>query len=80
MDDADERLNNEEKNEAILHAEMNAVLIANRLAEGGTLYVVGKPVCSTLCQRNNTGWDCRVVGEYPCKPGLEMDTVRAAGP
>lgn len=69
IDDTDERFDNaEEKNETILHAEMNAVLIANRLAEGGTLYVVGKPVCSRCASVIIQAGIRRVVGEYPCKP------------
>ena len=67
-DTSDRFSNNEEKNETILHAEMNAVLIANRSAQGGTLYVVGKPVCSRCASVIIQAGICRVVGEYPCKP------------
>ncbi|MBV8397777.1 MAG: hypothetical protein JOZ17_03430 [Acetobacteraceae bacterium] len=33
-------------NDMVMHVEENAVLIAGRAAEGGTIYVSGKPVCS----------------------------------
>lgn len=36
----------EEKLDRTVHAEVNAVLIAGRAAEDGTLYAVGKPVCA----------------------------------
>jgi dCMP deaminase len=45
--DTEERLtNDEQKNDMVVHAEENAVLIAGRAAEGGTIYVSAKPVCS----------------------------------
>jgi dCMP deaminase len=34
------------KNDITIHAEQNAVLVAGDKAEGATLYVWGKPVCS----------------------------------
>jgi hypothetical protein len=52
------------KQETILHAEMNAVLIANRLSEGGTLYVVGKPVCARRATVIIQSGIQRVVGQY----------------
>jgi dCMP deaminase len=66
IEDSDERLNkNDVKQETILHAEMNAVLIANRLAEGGTLYVAGKPVCARCASVIIQSGIRRVVAEYP---------------
>jgi len=35
----------ETKNQTIIHAEQNALLIAGSQAEEGTIYVVGKPMC-----------------------------------
>jgi dCMP deaminase len=69
IEDSDERLNNNDvKQEAILHAEMNAVLIANRLAEGGTLYVLGKPVCARCASVIIQSGIRRVVAQYPDDP------------
>jgi len=43
----DERLSDSQvKNEMVVHAEQNAVLIAGEAARGATIYVAGKPVCS----------------------------------
>jgi dCMP deaminase len=44
------RLTTREKHDFILHAEENAILIAGERARGGTIYVIGKPVCK-LCAR-----------------------------
>lgn len=69
IEDSDERLNNNEvRQETILHAEMNAVLIANRSAEGGTLYVIGKPVCARCASVIIQSGIRRVVGKYPDDP------------
>jgi dCMP deaminase len=69
IEDSDERLNdNDVKQETILHAEMNAVLIANKSAEGGTLYVVGKPVCARCASVIIQSGIQRVVGQYPDDP------------
>jgi dCMP deaminase len=47
LEDSNDLLNNtEEKLDRIVHAELNAILIAGRGSEDGTLYVVGKPVCA----------------------------------
>ena len=47
VQDSDERLNNKGiKLEMIVHAEVNAILAAGIRAQGSTIYVWGKPVCS----------------------------------
>jgi dCMP deaminase len=46
VEDSAERLGDKEtKNEMIVYAEENTVLAAGIRAKGGTIYVVGKPVC-----------------------------------
>lgn len=45
-DTADRLGNRDEKNDIVVHAEENAILIAGRSAEGGAIYVYGKPICS----------------------------------
>lgn len=53
------------KYEMVVHAEVNAVLIAGRAAAGGTIYVHGAPICprcaSVLIQAGIT----RAVAETP---------------
>lgn len=46
VEDSAERLEGDLKNEMVVHAEENAILIAGPQCSGGTMYVVGKPVCS----------------------------------
>jgi dCMP deaminase len=47
VEDSAERLNDkDQKNKMVVHAEENAILIAGAAAEGGTIYIYGKPVCS----------------------------------
>jgi dCMP deaminase len=47
VEDKAERLKDkEQKNEMVVHAEENAILIAGSAANGGTAYIVGKPVCA----------------------------------
>jgi dCMP deaminase len=46
VEDAEEKLSQREvKYEMVVHAEVNAVLIAGRSAVGGTIYVRGAPIC-----------------------------------
>jgi dCMP deaminase len=46
IEDAEEKLNLRKlKYEMVVHAEVNAVLIAGRSTAGGTVYVHGLPVC-----------------------------------
>lgn len=42
----DIRLDKEEKLDMIIHAEENAILIAGNSSRHGTIFVVGKPICS----------------------------------
>ena len=47
VEDKEDRLTNKsQKNEMVINAEQNAVIAAGINAQGGTIYVVGKPVCS----------------------------------
>ena len=47
VEDSEERLeNNDVKQEMVIHAEQNALIIAGSKAENATIYVWGKPVCS----------------------------------
>lgn len=47
VEDSAERLeNNDVKQEMVIHAEQNALIIAGSKAENATIYVWGKPVCS----------------------------------
>ncbi len=47
VQDSDERLNDKAtKLEMIVHAELNAIIAAGIRAQGSTIYVWGKPVCS----------------------------------
>jgi dCMP deaminase len=47
VEDRAERLANKDmKNQMVVHAEENAALLASGGAAGGTIYVVGKPICN----------------------------------
>lgn len=47
VEDSAERLDNSEiKLELVVHAEVNAILGAGQRAQGGTIYVHGKPICA----------------------------------
>jgi dCMP deaminase len=47
VEDSVDRLQDaEQKNEMVVHAEENAVLIAGLSTDGGKIYVFGKPICS----------------------------------
>lgn len=78
IEDSTKRLaKKKQKNEMIVHAEVNAVLIAGQSAKDGTLYVVGKPVCSRCAGVVIQSGILRVVAEKPVdrksdwyKPGL----------
>jgi dCMP deaminase len=46
VEDSEDRLADKDtKNEMVIHAEQNAVISAGHEARGGTMYVVGKPIC-----------------------------------
>jgi dCMP deaminase len=89
VEDCEHKLNHREtKYEMVVHAEVNAALIAGRSAEGGTIYVSGPPICprcaSVLIQAGIT----RAVAKAPCpdtgvkwdKDGLiSVDMFREAG-
>jgi len=48
VEDSIERLENKpKKNDIVIHAEQNALLNAGDRAKGATIYVWGKPICSS---------------------------------
>ncbi len=49
----------------VVHAEENAILIAGAAAEGGTIFVYGKPVCSRCAGVIIQAGIARVVAELP---------------
>lgn len=55
----------ETKNETIIHAEQNALLIAGAQAEEGTIYVVGKPMCVRCAVLVIEAGITRIVAEQP---------------
>lgn len=64
--DSKERLSNKEvKLELVVHAEMNALLVAGRLSDGATLYVFGKPVCARCAASIIQSGISRVVAPKP---------------
>jgi dCMP deaminase len=66
VEDRAERLENPDiKLEMIIHAEQNALLIAGRAAEGGDLFVCGKPICSRCAGLIIQAGITRVVAEDP---------------
>ncbi len=47
VEDSAERLDDTEvKLELVVHAEQNAIIAAGSRAQGGTIYVWGKPICA----------------------------------
>lgn len=79
LEDSEELLNNnDEKQERTVHAELNAVLIASRLAEGGTLYVYGRPVCARCAGAIIQAGISRVVNEYPDRISKWTESHRRA--
>jgi dCMP deaminase len=89
VEDSAERLEDPDiKLGMIIHAEQNALLIAGRAAEGGTLFVWGKPVCSPCAGLIIQAGITRVVAEDPeadetskwCEPGKRaIAMLREAG-
>jgi dCMP deaminase len=77
VEDAEHKLTaRETKYEMIVHAEVNAVLIAGRSTEGSTIYVHGAPICprcaSVLIQAGLT----RAVAIAPrCSTGVKWDEL-----
>ena len=66
VDDSAERLSNTEvKLDMIIHAEQNALLTAGRGAQGGEIFVWGKPVCSRCAGLIIQAGISRVVGVNP---------------
>jgi dCMP deaminase len=64
--DKSELLENRDfKYEMVVHAEMNALLVAGQRAEGATLYVLGRPVCATCAGAIIQSGIERVVAEIP---------------
>ncbi|MFO0996475.1 MAG: SRPBCC family protein [Alphaproteobacteria bacterium] len=67
-DSIDRLYDQEQKLDLMVHAEQNAMLIAGRNAEQGTIYVAGKPVCSRCAGVIIQAGIKRVVGEWPADP------------
>lgn len=66
VEDSAERLNDkDQKNDMVVHAEENAILIAGAAAEGGTIYIYGKPVCSRCAGVIIQAGISHVVAELP---------------
>jgi dCMP deaminase len=66
VEDSAERLKNTRiKLDMIIHAEQNALFIAGRAAEGGDLFVWGKPICSRCAGLIIQAGITRVVAENP---------------
>lgn len=66
VEDREDRLQDKNiKNEMVVHAEENAVLGAGIRARGGTIYVVGKPVCSRCAGTIIQAGVSRVIAEKP---------------
>jgi dCMP deaminase len=69
LEDSPELLaDQKQKLEIILHAEVNAALIAGHAARDGTIYVVGKPVCSRCAGVIIQSGIRRVVAQKPIDP------------
>jgi dCMP deaminase len=68
--DMPERLEDREvKYEMVVHAEVNALLIAGQRADGATIYVQGRPVCASCAGAIIQSGVQRVVAEPPPREG-----------
>jgi dCMP deaminase len=66
VEDSAERLHNKDlKNQIVVHAEENAVLLGHARTAGGTIYVVGKPICNRCAGVIIQAGLKRVVAELP---------------
>ena len=64
--DTDARLNTKLiKQEMVVHAEINALIVAGRESKGATLYVHGKPVCARCAAAIIQAGITRVVAPHP---------------
>lgn len=61
--------NRDFKYEMVVHAEVNALLVAGQRAEGATIYVYGRPVCATCAGAIIQSGIIRVVAEPPPATG-----------
>jgi dCMP deaminase len=75
--DAQHKLDDREmKYEMTVHAEVNAVLIAGRSSEGGTIYVHGAPVCPRCASVLIQAGIERIVAKNPrCGTGIKWDEL-----
>ena len=53
------------KYEMVVHAEVNALIVAGQRAEGATIYVYGRPVCSSCAGAIIQAGIARVVSQAP---------------
>ena len=74
-DDVDRLSDKPTKLDMMLHAEQSALLHAGRDARGGTLYVVGKPVCNHCAVLAIQSGIRRVVAAAP-RPGTKSEWDR----
>jgi dCMP deaminase len=74
VEDKQEWLGNRKvKYEMVVHAEVNALIVAGQRAEGATIYVYGRPVCSSCAGAIIQAGIARVVSKAPSslEGGLE---------
>ncbi len=64
-DDVDKLADSKLKNDMVVHAEQNVLLVSGASARGGTMYVYGKPVCPRCAVLIIQGGLERVVGIQP---------------
>jgi len=75
MDTAERLENKEQKLAMVVHAEQNALIRAGRDAEGGNVYVFGKPVCNVCAALLIQARVDRVIAAEP-KSGGDSDWDR----
>jgi dCMP deaminase len=72
VEDAEGRLDTKElKYEMVVHAEVNAALIAGRSGVGGTIYVHNKPICPRCAGVLIQAGIARAVATAPCPDNPE---------
>jgi dCMP deaminase len=75
VEDCEHKLNHREtKYEMVVHAEVNAVLIAGQSTEGGTIYVYGPPICPRCASVLIQAGIRRAIAKGPCpNTGIKWD-------
>jgi dCMP deaminase len=68
--DSDERpINGKIKHDLVVHAEINALVVAGKSAEGAHIYVYGRPICSACAGAIIQAGIVRVIAQDP--PAVE---------